>query len=350
MSAEHLSIPVPQDADVDAVAASLGLPAVTADALARARGALVRTAHRLERDGQVVWALGIHRPHTAQEKLFAWSGDPALLGELTRLVADQVRAAEGIGVKVEVPAAPWAAAAVAAGLTRLAAPVSPGPPPVDPVLVPEGFVVRLGGWSRPEVSYFRQTTDFTCGPVASLMGLQAVGRRGVPDRAEELRLWRDATSMPACDVDGLTAALADRGVVTEAVVSQTTPLEIEPHPAEWLRDLREVVHRDFWDRSVAAGVRLEVGEVSAARVLAEVGAGRVVVLLIDELAMHGEACAHWVLVHGEAGGVALVEDPWTDADLGESWVDAHELPVTPDGLDAMIGWGDHRAMIVLGRG
>jgi hypothetical protein len=68
-------------------------------------------------------------------------------------------------------------------------------------------------------------------------------------------------------------------------------------------------------------------------------AGQAVVLLVDELEMHGEACPHWVAVTGFEDGVFLIEDPWTDEEFGESWVDSHALAVRPESLERLAHTG-----------
>jgi hypothetical protein len=306
--------------------------------------------HLAADDGWIV-ALGYHRPGTAQEKLTALSGAPGLLGWLADRVVAEIEPAGVISLKLEVPygAATWRDAALAAGFTPLAPPLSAGPLPLDPGEVPAGFIRRIGGWRLPELAYYRQSTDFTCGPVAALTATHALARTPALSRAEELQFWREATSAPGCDGYGLAAALAARGVVPGVVVNTSSALQVEPEPAGWQRELREFTQQEFRRQAESAGVEFQLHDVHVDQVFAHVAAGRLVVLLIDEEVMHGEACPHWVVVHGFHDGVALVEDPWTDSDLGESWVDAHELAVTVSALEQMSGWGEpaYRSFLVI---
>src|SRR3546814_17293226 len=49
--------------------------------------------------------------------------------------------------------------------------------------------------TAPQVPYYHQTTDFTCGPACLLMAMAALvpGRQMAP--SDELRLWRHATTI-----------------------------------------------------------------------------------------------------------------------------------------------------------
>lgn len=346
--ADYRSVTVPQGGtvpnDVDA-------PEAVAVALERAKGGLVRTIYRLDDGDRWIVALGLHRPGTAQEKLTAWAGDPTLLAALADRVAEQVASWGAISLKLEVPssAIDWLTAATEAGFASFRSPLSSGPATVDAASAPRGFVRRLGGWTAPELAYYRQTTDITCGPVASATAAHATGWAEELVRGEELQLWREATTFPGCGPYGLATGLASRGIPATVVVNTTAAMQLEETPAAWLAEMREYVNTEFRLQAEAAGVVLEHREFDVDEIFARVAAGQVVVLLIDQLLMHAEACAHWVTVHAAHGDVALVEDPWTDHDLGESWVDAHELAVTRDALATMASWGTpvYQSMLVL---
>lgn len=74
-------------------------------------------------------------------------------------------------------------------------------------------------------------------------------------------------------------------------------------------------------------------------------------LLVSLTRMQGFDVPHWVLCHGAVPGALVIEDPWTGAERGESWVDAHLLPVADAELDAMSAFsadGLHGA-VILGR-
>jgi len=43
--------------------------------------------------------------------------------------------------------------------------------------------------------YYSQTLDFTCGPCALLMAMAALDRDTLIDRAAEIRVWREATTV-----------------------------------------------------------------------------------------------------------------------------------------------------------
>ncbi|HAM44829.1 MAG TPA: hypothetical protein DCM67_07430 [Propionibacteriaceae bacterium] len=351
MSVTYRSVSVPQGSTWEQVGAPFVLPEGVAAALAAAGGALVRTVYQLTEGDRELIALGYHRAGTAQQKLTELTGAVELFGELAEHAAEELAVEGGISLKVELPAdaTAWAEAVSAAGFVALAAPVSAAAPPVSADVVPLGFVRRLGDWDVPELPYFRQTTDFTCGPVSALTATNALGLTPALDPASEMELWRRATIVPACDAYGLAIGLADQGVASTVIVNTAEPLQLEEKPEAWRQDLSERTQAEFKARAEELGIPVLNADPGIAELLALVADGAIVLLLIDQLLMHADACAHWVTLHGVVGNIGFIEDPWTDSELGETWVDAHQQPVHAEALAKMSGWGEYRSAVVLGR-
>ena len=80
---------------------------------------------------------------------------------------------------------------------------------------------------RKKVPHYRQTTDFTCGPSACLMAMTALDGRRRMGRAEEIEIWREATTVfmgpkgahGGCGALGLALALHRRGFAPEVHVN-----------------------------------------------------------------------------------------------------------------------------------
>jgi hypothetical protein len=206
-------------------------------------------------------------------------------------------------------------------------PTMAGPEPSS-VPVPFGQVKWRRKRSFPNLPYVRQSTSFTCGPAALSMALTHLGLTGPCTRADEMDIWREATFIGGrhgCDPFGLAVAAERRGAVTDVWLDTTEPIYLglgrqSRVVAFDLADLRALVER----RGIA-------------------------LVVVDEMGMHGESTCHWILVHALHDGVFVVHDPWTEVVNGESWVDSHNLPVSPDSLDswARCGSPEFRAMIAL---
>lgn len=223
---------------------------------------------------------------------------------------------------------------------RLAGPI-PDPGPPVPAAQFKWLTATVSG--RPAVPYMRQTTEFTCGAAALSMVLTQFGLLGGPDRATELDLWRQATTVVACDPYGLAVAASRQGLRPAAVtVSTSDALFTEHLPSEQDRELRRFIQGDFRRLAEQARVDLQLRAFEVGELAALISGGGVAIVLVDELLVHGEACPHWILVHGMEGDHFIAHDPWTEVGQGESWVDAYDVPLSAAALD-QIAWTGHPA-------
>lgn len=288
------------------------------------------------------------RPSTSTLKIArARTRGRSAAAALLNAVHAHAQAGGFVSVKLQDPPAEVVEVAIAAWFQELSPPIEPGPGPV----VARGFVGYLSDAvaeareAFASVPYYRQTTDVTCGPVALLMAGQ-----GEATRAGELALWRRATNLPGCDPISLAAAVESEAH-PEVHLSVDGPVLLEHSRDEHDRSLRVELQREAEARARSAGTEIRRELISIDDVLCRVSGGRVAVALIDELLLHDEACPHWIVVHAVVDGIAIVNDPWTDVEGGESWVDGVDLALTRDQLDAITWWGEpaYRGILLIDR-
>lgn len=363
------------DGDVADALAQLGLR-VPGAALARWRLAgrhQVRTLYAFEDAGGAWVGLGVHRPLTAYQKIAGAcraqrigsdagpAGDAAAPeGVLARVLAAlRVRAAADgrAALKCEVwageraEAEKWRRAGVRAGFAWIPAPAGAREEPAGGA-VPDELV-----WSphapllRPR-PYMRQTTGYTCGPCALLMGLAGGRGGGQLARGREIEVWREATMLDGCGPFGLAMAARHLRAPVRVTVSGLEPLRLDdPGEPAWKGRMRADAERGFLARCRASGVPVEVRRFTARDVAAAVGAGSVALVLVDQYPMHAEPGAHWIAVTRILGGrIALCQDPWTDEPLGETWVDGDGLPLPLESLDRLMAWRRAQACLRLASG
>ncbi|WP_344551774.1 peptidase C39 family protein [Kitasatospora saccharophila] len=360
------ALPVPDD--VTAVADGVGaLPPALLRRWNRHGGVQVATLHTARRGGELLGAaFEVHRPLTAYRKVVdVWTAaaEPAARAALTERLVDSVveRAwAEGaVSVKRELRPADASfeadrERALTAGWQELPQPPRWSGPVAGPFHEPpvHGLVlVREPSPAAPgAVPYMRQTTDFTCGPVALQMGLAALGLRGRPTREAELRLWRRATTVGGCEPVGLALAAADEGARARVLLSTERPVLLELCVNDEERDLRAFLQDGFRREAAERGLDVRTEAFSLDALRAALAGGAVALVLIEQLGMHDESCPHWITVHGTADpDVFLAHDPWTDANFGESWVDGVDLPLPAATLDRLAWYGtpSYRGLVLL---
>ncbi|MGO1183907.1 MAG: peptidase C39 family protein [Micrococcaceae bacterium] len=187
--------------------------------------------------------------------------------------------------------------------------------------------------------YYRQSTHFSCGSVVSLLAQHLAGRLASEQLTEEaeLRLWRRATNFPACDPFTLAVAVAESWPASSPQVSLDTRAPVMVgHLSESERHWRAVLQQASRDDAVASQIPVRTDRMSLGTLGEALRSGSRAALLISSERMHGFDVPHWVLVHAvTASGMFLLEDPWCAAEAGDTWVDAHLLPVAPGELEPM---------------
>ncbi|MQX36220.1 GNAT family N-acetyltransferase/peptidase C39 family protein [Roseospira navarrensis] len=216
--------------------------------------------------------------------------------------------------------------------------------------------LRPVGSAHPAPRYYAQTTDFTCGPAALMMGLGALDPARPLDRRLEFRLWREATTIfmaaghGGCEPFGLALAAARRGVSVRIHVSRPPPYFLDSVRDPDKREIMALTQVDFREQAEAAGLPVTESALSMEDLRAALDAGRVAVLLVSHYRMLGTRTPHWVLAFGHDGRRVFVHDPWVEPDDLETPLAAADLPIPWSELDRMARFGRDRlqAALVLG--
>ncbi|MYQ77758.1 MULTISPECIES: peptidase C39 family protein [unclassified Streptomyces] len=276
-------------------------------------------------------ALVTARPGTAYLKIVDAVGDvPAVI----EAVAAHARERGLVQLKWEG----WTVTpseAAAAGFAALDPPLSQSEGANGPAT---GYVRWLSGDAVTAPPYYGQTTHFSCGAVTALVAQVHAGvlPREALDRAAELTLWRDATNFMACEPVGLGVALRrarpSYGVTVHLDTDRPVMLDhLDPGDQEW----RALLQRVSRTEAESVGVPVDADHLPLSAVRDAIGRQDHVLLLLSLAAMQGFEVPHWVLCHGVVPGAVVIDDPWANGATGDTWVDAHLLPVPDASLDAM---------------
>jgi hypothetical protein len=357
----------------------LGLPDVVADDWARFAGPQVRTllVARGSAGDVAGAAITSGRPLAGYLKIggiwtadavesAAAADDEAAAWVVRELVAAAERLAWESGFTVvkweHRPGEPGAAAASgyfgpATGYVAVPAPGISAPIPNPRPDVPSAWFKWRTATPLAAVPYMRQTTDFTCGTASLSMLLAGSGLIAEPSRAQELALWRQATTVVGCDPYGLAVTAGQQGLHPLVVINTQDTLFTEDLKNEQERELRAFIQAGFRDEVGQWGIETELRAFDIADLRAVLASGGTALVLVDTVLVTGDLCPHWIFAHSlhhdaEAGEYFLIHDPWTEWEQGESWVDAYNVPLTADALDkiAWTGTPAVRAMLTFTAG
>jgi hypothetical protein len=216
-----------------------------------------------------------------------------------------------------------------------------------------------GGAVRHSIPHYRQTTDFTCGPSSALMAMKALDAKAPFGRAQELQIWREATSVfmgpsgghGGCGPVALALALHRRGFKTEVHVNHRGVFLGERTRSAERREVMRVMQKQDVAEAKRAGIPIHYDRLSQAELEMRLREGLIPIVLVSTRFIHGDHAAHWVVVTGFDGDHVFVNDPWVALDKGKTPKDMTHYPVPRRAFDAMARYGKRRerACVLVGR-
>ena len=196
-----------------------------------------------------------------------------------------------------------------------------------------------------EVPYYRQTTDFTCGPASLMMAVSALNPDYQPEIDEELQLWREATTIfmtsghGGCGPHGLALAARRRGFRVALTLNQTGPLFVSSVRTADKKQILERVHQQFLAQMKEQHIEPEYGHFTLPQLEHGLSRGGLPLVLISTYHLDGRKAPHWVLVCAIDKEFVYIHDPDIDEAAGESPVDKQYLPIERSRFDRLARYG-----------
>lgn len=212
---------------------------------------------------------------------------------------------------------------------------------------------QVRGSARSAPHYYRQTTDFTCGPAALMMAMHALRAASPLSRREELQIWREATTIfmtsghGGCSPQGLALAALRRHFQVDLYITDSgTPfIDSVRDPAK--RDVIELVHEDFLDQLQTFNDRLNLHTLDGATFKAALDRHQHIVALISTWALNRNRAPHWVYIHRSDSHYVYMHDPDAEEREGQSEVEFVHVPIALDRFAAMASFGRRRLRCLL---
>ncbi|TWI53845.1 acetyltransferase (GNAT) family protein [Pseudomonas duriflava] len=197
-----------------------------------------------------------------------------------------------------------------------------------------------------QVPFYRQTTDFTCGPASLLMAMGALEPGRALERWEELRLWREATTIymtaghGGCGPHGLELAARRRGFRVHMQVNTRGPLFLEGVRSEEKKEVMRLVHEDFSREIKQSDIeRLIRTKLDIPAVLAR---GGLPLVLISSFRLVQSKGPHWILVTGCDEEFIYFHDPDVDHSQHRRELDCQHIPVSHAEFDRLSRFGKNK--------
>lgn len=197
------------------------------------------------------------------------------------------------------------------------------------------------------IRWYQQTTEFTCGPAALMMAISGVDSTFLPCKAQELDIWREATTIfmtsghGGCHPVGLALAAQRRGLSAMAYINSDQPLFLEGVRSKHKKEVMTFVHQQFISQAEQSGLPVFYENVNQQQVTEWLEGGCAVIMLISTYQLDGRKSPHWVTITHIDDNCFYVHDP--DLDESEQLIiDCQHLPISRQDFDRMSSFGSNR--------
>ncbi|MGR9052885.1 MAG: GNAT family N-acetyltransferase/peptidase C39 family protein [Gammaproteobacteria bacterium] len=207
--------------------------------------------------------------------------------------------------------------------------------------------------SRQPVPFYRQTTEFSCGPAALLMAMAALHPEVELTQAHELQLWRESTTIfmtsghGGCGPHGLALAAYRRGFDVEMYLSHKDVLFIDSVRDPGKRDVIRLVQQDFMRQLEATRVDMHYRAVTLDELTGHLDAGRIPVILISTYRINRNKAPHWVVLTAHDPHFIYLHDPFVDTEEHEGDTDNIYVPIPKTEFVTMAKFGRSQLRAVL---
>ncbi|GAA4089872.1 GNAT family N-acetyltransferase/peptidase C39 family protein [Zhongshania borealis] len=197
-------------------------------------------------------------------------------------------------------------------------------------------------------AYYRQTTEFSCGPAALMMAMANIRPDYTMSRQEELQLWREATTIfmtaghGGCSPQGLALAALRRDFGVSLYINSDGIPFLDSVRSNEKREVIELVHHDFVEQLAKYPATIEINPLGRGQFREILEQHDNVLALISTWALNRNRAPHWVYVSKTDEHFVYISDPDTNDSRWQSETDFMHVPISIDAFTAMASFGRSR--------
>ncbi|BBP42543.1 ribosomal protein S18-alanine N-acetyltransferase [Thiosulfativibrio zosterae] len=203
--------------------------------------------------------------------------------------------------------------------------------------------------------YYEQTTEFSCGPASLMMALQTLNHRYDMNRAEELQIWREATTIfmtsghGGCSPHGLALSAWRRGLKVHLYINTPDVPFMDGVRDNEKKQVIELVHEEFMRQISETDIEVSVQSLEAEQLESILQQGLPILALISTWRLNRNKAPHWVYLAASDEGFVYINDPDQDDHPHLTQTDFQQIPISKKQFTEMARFGQKklRALLVL---
>lgn len=195
---------------------------------------------------------------------------------------------------------------------------------------------------RVKLPFYRQTTDFTCGPASLMMAMKSLDPKRKNDRNEEIQIWREATTIfmtsghGGCGPHGLALAAHKRGFGCELYLNTDEYLFVDGVRQKEKKDIIKLTQDNFLRQIKKNKIPIshKLGWQYLEKILKR---GGVPLVLISSYRLTNSKVPHWIAITGMSKDFVFFNDPYIEKE--DTIVTNTDIPIRKDEFETMAKYG-----------
>jgi predicted double-glycine peptidase len=163
-----------------------------------------------------------------------------------------------------------------------------------------------------DIPYYKQTTDFTCGPACVLMALKFLEPKIRLSRELEFDIWRKSNlvSIKATTPSGLASACLKRGFKTKIICKKEGIFQTIAKDSE-SKEISLFAAKNLFNEAKSLGSKIEHRDPIIDDIKITIQEKRVPIVLIHMGIIHDKDTLHFVVVSGIENDRVWINDPYS---------------------------------------
>ncbi|NVJ50320.1 MAG: peptidase C39 family protein [Gammaproteobacteria bacterium] len=200
--------------------------------------------------------------------------------------------------------------------------------------------------------WYRQSTEFTCGPAALQMAMASLSPTYQCSLEQELDIWREATTIfmtsghGGCHPFGLALAAHARSFTADVWINTQSPLFIDGVRSEHKKQIMTAVHHHFQRQCHQLTIPIYHQVMTVDDIAIALNQDYAVLILVSTYRLDGKKAPHWVVVTGMDSDCLFVHDPDQD-DNWQTPLDCQHIPIAHEDFERMSAFGSQRMRVAI---
>ena len=201
--------------------------------------------------------------------------------------------------------------------------------------------------------YYKQSTEFTCGPSALMIAMKSLEPATTMDMLEELQIWREATTVfmlaghGGCSPFGLALSAWKRGFKVQLYASSDEVPFIDSVRDKEKKGIVSQIHHDFVRQIEQTDIEVNYQTLTADKLLEHIQDGMVAITLISTWQFNRHKIPHWIAVTHADEEYVYLSDPEPDEEMMHTGTDNIAVPVRGSDFSQIACYGKKRQKYTL---